>query len=167
MYSFAAGHRAKAEHIGSFVWGDAQSADVSSDQLNQFKIRALNGVKLASEATDAKAVGFGELYSDNAIVAWGKVWGSSGELSGNEFNVNNVTHDSAGAYTITIFASAESAGELIPVITLEVEDIPRGKYQARLSYINQVSANSFEVYITDGDYNSTDNDFVFIVTGRD
>ena len=167
LYSFAAGRNAKAVHDGAFVWGDNQAADVSSDNTDQFKIRAQNGVHLASEAGDAKYVGYGELYSDNAIVAWGRVAGASGALSGNEFNVFTVTHDSVGAYTISIFASAESAAELIPVVTLEVESIPRSAGTARHWYINQTSTNTFEVYITNGNYGSVDNDFVFIVTGRD
>ena len=122
---------------------------------------------LASEAGDAKPVDFGERYKDNSIVAWGKVWGSSGETSGNSFNLKSVTHDSTGAYTIYTNPSAESAAELIPIVTLEVESIPRSAGSARHWYVNQVSADSFEVYITNGNYGSVDNDFVFIVTGRD
>lgn len=43
-YSLAAGNRAKALHVGSFVWGDATQADVSSTSSNQFIIRATGGV---------------------------------------------------------------------------------------------------------------------------
>jgi hypothetical protein len=39
-YSFAAGHGAKAQHPGSFVWADAQGADFASTADNQFLIRA-------------------------------------------------------------------------------------------------------------------------------
>jgi len=44
IYSLAAGNRAKALHPGSFVWGDATAADVSSTGSNQFIIRASGGV---------------------------------------------------------------------------------------------------------------------------
>jgi len=43
-YSLAAGYRAKANHQGSFVWGDSTNADFSSSDEDQFLIRASNGV---------------------------------------------------------------------------------------------------------------------------
>ena len=43
-YSFAAGYRAKATNLGSFVWADAQGSDFGSTGANQFLIRAQNGV---------------------------------------------------------------------------------------------------------------------------
>lgn len=39
-YAFAAGNRAKANHLGTFVWADSQSADFISSGANQFLIRA-------------------------------------------------------------------------------------------------------------------------------
>ena len=42
--SFAAGNRARANHDGSFVWGDNTSADIASTSVNQFLIRAAGGV---------------------------------------------------------------------------------------------------------------------------
>ncbi len=42
-YSFAAGRRAKANHAGSFVWGDSTDADVASQRDNQFFVRAKGG----------------------------------------------------------------------------------------------------------------------------
>ena len=44
MYSFAAGRRAKANHPGSFVWGDSTDADVASTANDQFLVRAAGGV---------------------------------------------------------------------------------------------------------------------------
>ena len=44
--SFAAGNRAKANHLGAFVWGDAVAADVVSSNTNQFMVRASGGVRL-------------------------------------------------------------------------------------------------------------------------
>ena len=43
-YSFAAGHRAKANHQGTFVWADSTNADFVSTSSNQFLIRASGGV---------------------------------------------------------------------------------------------------------------------------
>jgi hypothetical protein len=44
-YSFAAGHRAKANHTGAFVWADATDADFASTGNNQFQIRAGGGAR--------------------------------------------------------------------------------------------------------------------------
>jgi hypothetical protein len=45
--SFAAGHRAKANHTGAFVWADSSGADFASSADNQFSIRATGGVRLS------------------------------------------------------------------------------------------------------------------------
>ena len=45
FYSFAAGRRAKANHTGSFVWGDSTDADVASTANNQFVVRATGGAR--------------------------------------------------------------------------------------------------------------------------
>ncbi|MBM4467192.1 MAG: hypothetical protein FJ014_16835, partial [Chloroflexi bacterium] len=45
-HSFAAGRRAKANHQGTFVWGDSTDADVASTGNNQFIVRASGGVYL-------------------------------------------------------------------------------------------------------------------------
>jgi hypothetical protein len=57
-YSFAAGYRAKANHMGAFVWGDRTEADVASTADNQFLIRARGGVKLTSGTSLELGVGF-------------------------------------------------------------------------------------------------------------
>lgn len=44
LYSFAAGRRAKANHSGSFVWGDSNNSDVSSFGNNTFTARTSGGV---------------------------------------------------------------------------------------------------------------------------
>ena len=49
--SFAAGHRAKANHAGSFVWADSINADFATTAANQFLIRAANGVGINSAST--------------------------------------------------------------------------------------------------------------------
>ncbi len=42
--SFAAGHRAKANHSGAFVWADSTEADFATTGTNQFLLRATGGV---------------------------------------------------------------------------------------------------------------------------
>ena len=53
-YAFAAGRRAKALNEGSFVWGDAQDADVSSTANNQATFRAAGGFRVLDGALEAQ-----------------------------------------------------------------------------------------------------------------
>jgi hypothetical protein len=46
--SLAAGNRAKANQNGTFVWSDSQNADFASTAINQFLIRASNGVGIGT-----------------------------------------------------------------------------------------------------------------------
>lgn len=48
--ALAAGHRAKANHTGSLVWGDANSSDVASTNANSVTFRASGGYRLFSNA---------------------------------------------------------------------------------------------------------------------
>jgi hypothetical protein len=54
IYSFAAGHRARAMHHGAFVWADETDADFSSTAANQFLIRAGGGVGVGTSSPQAK-----------------------------------------------------------------------------------------------------------------
>jgi hypothetical protein len=49
-YSFAAGSKALANHIGTFVWSDATAAVFASTGVNQFLIRATGGVGINTDA---------------------------------------------------------------------------------------------------------------------
>lgn len=71
--SFAAGRRAKANHDGCFVWGDSTDADVTSDNADQFTIRANGGAQVFCSgdytALYVKADGTGnvaDLIQDNS-----------------------------------------------------------------------------------------------------
>jgi hypothetical protein len=55
-YSFAAGRRAKAQHLGSFVWGDAQAIDKVSSAANEFNVYAGGGVRLFSTSDGSSGV---------------------------------------------------------------------------------------------------------------
>jgi hypothetical protein len=52
-YSFAAGRRAKANHSGTFVWGDDTDADFASTAQDQVLIRASGGVGIGTNAPEA------------------------------------------------------------------------------------------------------------------
>lgn len=49
-YSFAAGRRAKANHNGCFVWGDATDADITTSNVNQIRMRGAGGTIIYSNA---------------------------------------------------------------------------------------------------------------------
>ncbi|MBI5472972.1 MAG: hypothetical protein HY961_11560 [Ignavibacteriae bacterium] len=163
--SFAAGYRARAIHSGAFVWGDYYSqVDVTSDTTDQFKIRASNGLNLSVNAGN-RPIRKGDRYRDNAIVAWGKVSGA-GSVSLNEFGTSSVVRNSAGNYTIVVKVLAQNNNTLIPIAIAETDAAPNSAATARIISINQTDVNTFDVYITNGNWTPTDNDFVFIVTAR-
>ena len=50
-YSFAAGRRAKANHLGTFVWADSSvDADFASSAANEFNVRASGGTRIYSNS---------------------------------------------------------------------------------------------------------------------
>ncbi|HEX5219292.1 MAG TPA: tail fiber domain-containing protein [Verrucomicrobiae bacterium] len=74
-YAFAAGHRAKANHAGTFVWADSQDADFASSGTNQFLIRANRvGIGTTTPTNKLHVVGGATFASGNAganqVVVW-------------------------------------------------------------------------------------------------
>lgn len=173
-YSFAAGRGAQALHPGCFVWHDSSTAPGwESFGANQFIVRATggmyltgSGVQLSFGAGPSVSIVRGTYYSDNSIVAWGKVTGGTGAVSTNEFGVTSVVRNSAGNYTVTLDASATSAANLIPIANAELDVAPNSAATMRFVTINQSAGDTFDVYITNGSFTPTDNDFVFMVTAR-
>jgi hypothetical protein len=51
-FSLAAGHRAKAQHPGSFVWADSADADFVSAYDDEFRVRAYGGVMMDVGTTE-------------------------------------------------------------------------------------------------------------------
>jgi hypothetical protein len=47
-YAFAAGHRAHANHSGTFVWADSQNQNFTSTATNEFSVRATGGARFVS-----------------------------------------------------------------------------------------------------------------------
>ncbi len=79
-YSFAAGRRAKALHLGSFVWADSTAADFASTAANQFRVRASGGVSLEGNVgigttTPGVPLNFADLLG-NKISLWGQDGGA-------------------------------------------------------------------------------------------
>ncbi len=52
-YAFAAGHHAKAEHTGAFVWADSTAAYFSSTDNDQVSFRCAGGVRFTSGSAGA------------------------------------------------------------------------------------------------------------------
>lgn len=67
-FSFAAGRRAKANHMGSFVWADATGADFASTSSHQFFVRASGGVRIATNSSSTSGV-----YLNAGGSSWGTV----------------------------------------------------------------------------------------------
>jgi hypothetical protein len=52
-YSTAMGRRAKATHVGSFVWADSQDADFTSTADDEFSVRAAGGLRIVNQGDGA------------------------------------------------------------------------------------------------------------------
>jgi hypothetical protein len=169
-FSMAAGRRAKAVNTGSFVWADSTNADFTSTADNQFSIRAANGMFIANDAGNAKAVPVGTRYRDNSIVAWGRIT-ANGTLDSN-FNIASVTKVSTGQYRIVLNSGLSSGFTLLPAVTPEVDEIgldtpPAGAANVRIVATNQyASGSTFDVYMYNGSSALVDNDFQVLITGR-
>ena len=95
--SFAAGHRAKALHTGSFIWGDSQDADFASTAANQFLIRASGGTGIGTDSPQAPlhvrgAYGSQLVLQDNVI---GHSWSINND---NNDNLVFVPNTGTGGY---------------------------------------------------------------------
>lgn len=123
-----------------------------------------DGLGLFTDAGSSMAAPIGTRFRDNAVVAWGNVQ-AAGSLA-SDFGVLSVAHPSSGQYTITLNNSASDLDNLIPTAIAEVSAIPVTATAARLITVNQLTSNSFAVYITTGGYTPIDNNFVFMVTAR-
>ena len=68
--TFAGGQRAKANHAGSFVWADSESADFASTTSDQFSIRARGGLQLSP----LTSMNFGQ-QTRQMLNLWSTVYG--------------------------------------------------------------------------------------------
>ncbi len=90
-YSFAAGHQAKANHQGSFVWADSQNIDFTSTTNDQFNIRAANGVQLATNTS----LYFGT-QTRQMLNLWGTQYGIGVQSSTVYFRTDNASGSQNG-----------------------------------------------------------------------
>ena len=92
--SFAAGSHAKANHLGSFVWSDAQSVDFASTANNQFSIRASGGVRLSD---DTPNVSFGAT-TRQMLNLWDVRYGVGVQSGTLYFRADNFAQDNGFAW---------------------------------------------------------------------
>jgi hypothetical protein len=71
-YAFAAGRRAKANHTGSFVWGDASNFDFPSTATNEFSVRATGGVRFVTGISAGGAPTAGVSLTTNDV-SWNTI----------------------------------------------------------------------------------------------
>ena len=103
--SFAAGNRAKANTIGSFVWADNTAADFTSSANHQFLVRASGGIGIGTASTIAQ---FNLSEPD--------VTGSKTNITQglSRAGLNIVTQYVANAYTPGLFWSTENNNATLP-----------------------------------------------------
>jgi hypothetical protein len=132
-YSMAAGRRAKANHIGAFVWGDSAFADFASTGADQFLIRAAGGVGVGVTApatplhvdggTDVGVAGGGHFQV-------GASGGQNIAMDGNEIMARDngaaaTLHLNADGGNVEVFPSGPGllgVGTNAPLATLHVEE---------------------------------------------
>ena len=66
--SFAAGHRAKANHSGAFVWADSGNADFTSSGNDQFLVRASGGVGIGTQNPQEQLHVAGNVRVDGSVI---------------------------------------------------------------------------------------------------
>ncbi|MDD2238077.1 MAG: hypothetical protein PHG65_12805 [Kiritimatiellae bacterium] len=167
--ALAAGYHARALHNGSFVWADYSSAtNVASSNDNEVVIRAVGGVRLDAQLGTNALPNRRARYADNNIVAWARIDKNTG-LTIDHFGVHSLSNTAQGTYLISLDARMTSGYSLIPIAVPEVDSalLPTNAAQARNIYVDQINfSTNFYVYITDGNHSLTNNDFLFMVTGR-
>ena len=98
--AFAAGHQAKANHSGTFVWADSTSADFVSTANNQFLVRAAGGVGIGTASPGAQL----EVRTANAnanAIRFGYIGaGASGNLIAGLARVSIATDDLVERFVI-------------------------------------------------------------------
>lgn len=136
-----------------------------SDSINiGDQVRIMSGtLTLSANAGDGGTHPFGEYHRDNAIQAWASLNASGTIFS--SYGVASITHVT-GEYTFTLQVGAIDNTRMTVLAIPEIDAPPISAAAARLISVNTLTATTFKVYITNGNYVLTDNDFMVIVTGR-
>jgi len=164
------GYATSASGVNYGVVGRSSSPDgyggYFSNTAGGYALQANGGVSVTVDAGAAKAIGVGDRYRDNAIVAWAKLSGTGIGSIQSEFGVDSVDHYNTGCYRIYLDIDATDAASLIPMAIAEIDSAPINAAEIRIVSINQMAPNIFNVYINNGNGALVDNDFVFMVTAR-
>jgi trimeric autotransporter adhesin len=83
-YSFAAGRRAKANHLGAFVWGAGTDADVASTGINTFIVRAPGGIWFGIDSSPTTPLDRFINTSTGAHLTTGGVWTNGSDRNSKE-----------------------------------------------------------------------------------
>jgi hypothetical protein len=106
--AFAAGHRAKANNFGAFVWADSTDADFASTANNQFAVRASGGVAFvtggAGMTLDGQPIVSG-IYSNTVILT-----NANNTFAGNGAGLSNVNAALLNGLPSSAFIQNQSAG---------------------------------------------------------
>ncbi|MCH7526859.1 MAG: hypothetical protein IID39_05435, partial [Planctomycetes bacterium] len=78
-FSFAGGRRAKALHLGSFVWGDSTAADFASTANDQFRVRATGGASFSHNVGIGTTTPGIPLTFANVLGNKISLWGQNGD----------------------------------------------------------------------------------------
>ena len=95
-FSFAAGQRAKAQHMGAFVWADSEDADFASTGTDQFLVRATGfvGFNRATSITNSETFG---VRSNTSGAGYGGMYMETSSADGRPF-YGYATNGGARAY---------------------------------------------------------------------
>jgi hypothetical protein len=123
-FSFAVGHRAKANHDGAFVWADSTDEDFTSTGENQFLIRAVGGVGIGTDSPTERLTVNGNVLADDFLTPSSGRWKTDiqtieGALEKVK-DLRGVSYDwkTDGRHDIGLIA--EEVGKVVPeVVTYE------------------------------------------------
>ncbi len=90
-FSMAAGKRAKANHVGSFVWADSTAADFPSTTNNQFRVRATGGASFSHNVGIGTTTPGIPLTFDNVLGNKISLWGGVGTQEHYGFGIQSST----------------------------------------------------------------------------
>lgn len=123
-YTFASGYRAKANHQGTFVWGDSTEGDFLSTATDQFLIRAKGGVGINTNSPQATLDISGSLRVNRGGTVLNRIQAGTASVPTSKFAsmVFTVTFPSAFSTTPRIIATprGEDSDETFVVTTRRI-----------------------------------------------
>lgn len=113
-YSLAAGRRARAVHGGSFVWGDATDADITSTGSNQFVVRASGGMGVGKTPDSSYQLDVEGAFRASDTIVSTKLSGAPLQVASADVvpNLNADRLDGFDAAAFSTFGTEVNTGEL-------------------------------------------------------